>query len=82
MPTQPDSRKEDVLKELELKQTSSGWECNDTLRQATGGLTYAQMVELAEKARFRHALWQMGEAIADLFAKVVERSPLLQRLPK
>ena len=39
------------------------------------------MVQLAEKADFRHALWQMGEAIADLFEQVVERQPLLQDLP-
>jgi len=30
--------------------------------RATGGLSYAQMVEVAEKARFRQALWQIGES--------------------
>jgi hypothetical protein len=39
------------------------------------------MVQLAKQADFRHALWQMGEAVADLMEKVVQRQPLLQQLP-
>ena len=69
-----------VLKDLELTKTKTGWECSDALRDATGGLTYDQMVEAADKAQFRHALWQMGEAVANLFAQVVERIPTLRGL--
>lgn len=36
---------------------------------------------LPEAVNFRHALWQMGEAIADLFEQIVQRQPLLQDLP-
>ena len=39
------------------------------------------MLELAEKANFRHALWQMGEAIVKLYEQVIEHQPLLQNLP-
>jgi len=38
------------------------------------------MVELADKADFRHALWEMGEAIVTLFELIVERSPYLQNM--
>ncbi len=75
----PHSR--DVLKDLELSRIAEGrWECNETIRK-TVGLNYAQMLDLAEKANFRHTLWQMGEAVADMFAAVVERSPRLAGLP-
>jgi hypothetical protein len=70
-----------LLADMQLTQTATGWECNDELRRVTGGLSYAQMVELAEKARFRHALWQMAEAVADLFSQVVARAPALKDLP-
>ncbi len=70
-----------VLKDMELKKTATGWQCSEALSKQTGGLTYAQMVEAAEKANFRHALWQMGEAVADLFGKVVERVPRLRQRP-
>jgi len=39
------------------------------------------MVELAEKASFCHAMWQMGEAIVNLYEQVTEAQPLLQNLP-
>jgi hypothetical protein len=32
---------------------------------------------LAERANFRHAQWQIGEAIADIFAEVVRLMPEL-----
>lgn len=65
-----------------LKQTASGLRCDPQLSRTAGGMHYEDMVALAEKAGFRHALWQMGEAIADLFEQVVERVPALQSLPE
>jgi hypothetical protein len=70
-----------LLKQYALTQTNSGWQCDPELSTRTGGLTYQEMVELAETSGFRHAMWQMGEAIADLYEQVVERQPLLQDLP-
>ena len=71
-----------LLKQLKLTKTKNGWKCDEELSRKTGGMTYPEMVQLAEKADFRHALWQMGEAIADLFEQIVERLPALQELPK
>ncbi len=69
-----------LLKRYALKRISGEWECNPELSQQTGGLRYAEMVQLADKADFRHALWTMGEAIAKLFSQVTDRSPILQTL--
>lgn len=72
---------EDVVKDMQLVRNAEGrWDCNERIRQGVG-LHYDQMVELAEKAAFRHALWQMGEAVARMFADTVQRSPQLARLP-
>ncbi|MEX2577427.1 MAG: hypothetical protein WD342_00095 [Verrucomicrobiales bacterium] len=54
--------------------------CDEELSRTTGGLSYVEMVELAEKADFRHAMWQMGELVADLFEKVIDRQEVLQEL--
>jgi hypothetical protein len=70
-----------LLAELELVQAPGGWQCSEELSRQTGGLSYAQMVASAKQADFRHALWQMAEAIADLFARVVQVQPLLQEFP-
>ena len=70
-----------ILKQLKLMRTKRGWQCNAELSRRTGGLSYPEMVELADKADFRHALWQMGTAIADLYEQVVARQPLVQKLP-
>ncbi|MAG94357.1 MAG: hypothetical protein CMJ48_11480 [Planctomycetaceae bacterium] len=70
-----------LLKQLALKKTRVGWQCDEELSGIAGGLSYAEMLEAADKADFRHALWQMGEAVADLFERVVERQPLLQDFP-
>ncbi len=70
-----------LLELYELRRTDDGWECDARLREQTGGLSYAEMVQAAERAHFRHALWQMGEAIADLFEHVVERQPRLRNWP-
>ena len=70
-----------LLKQLELKKVKGIWKCDDELSKKTGGLTYPEMVKLAEKANFRHALWQMGEAIVKLYEQVIQQQPLLQNLP-
>ena len=59
-----------IIKQLELKQTPDGPQCDEELSRRTGGLTYGQMVDLAGQANFRHALWQISRAIAELFARV------------
>jgi hypothetical protein len=68
-----------VLADMELHQTPAGPDCNESLRKTTG-LSYSEMIELAQKADFRHTLWQIGEAVADVFASVVEREPRLSSL--
>ena len=69
----------DVLASMELHDTPSGPECTDAQRE-TSGLRYAEMLEAAAAANFRHALWQMGEQIAEMFAAVAHRSPPLAAL--
>ena len=71
-----------LLQQLALRQVNGRWVCDEQLSQQTGGLQYEEMVSMAKKADFRHALWQMGEAVADLMEKVVQRQPLLQEMPK
>lgn len=71
-----------LLQQLALRQVNGRLVCDEELSQRTGGMQYEEMVSLAKKADFRHALWQMGEAVADLMEKVVERQPLLQELPR
>ena len=71
-----------LLKELELHQKSDHLECSSSMQAASGGLSCVQMIELAEKARFRNALWQMGEAVADLFQAVTERVEALRKLSR
>lgn len=70
-----------ILAELELTPGPGGWHCSDELSRQTGGLNYADMVALAVQADFRHALWQIAEAIADLFGEIVEKQPLLTEFP-
>lgn len=71
-----------ILKQLALTKTERGWQCDPELTRRSLGLRYPEMVELAEKADFRHALWRMGEAVADLFAEIAERVPVLQRVAR
>ncbi|MFN6049369.1 MAG: hypothetical protein ACK47R_00930, partial [Planctomycetia bacterium] len=70
-----------VLKELELTRTVHGWDCSKAMKAASGGLSYAEMVDAAQKAGFRQALWQMTEEILKLFKQVIERSATLRNLP-
>lgn len=72
---------DDVLRDMQLLPRADGaLDCSDAIRQLTG-LNYAQMVDLANRARLRRACWQMGEAIADMFSAVVARSPRLAEEP-
>ena len=71
-----------LLKEYELTKNGVRWECSEKLSRQTGGLRYNEMVGLADRADFRHALWSMAEAIADLFVQVINRSPALQSMPE
>lgn len=66
---------EDVLEDMQLRDG----DCSEKMREVAG-LHYAEMVEAAEKAGFRHALWQMGEAIAAMFEATQQRSPSLTAL--
>ncbi|QDU08916.1 hypothetical protein [Gimesia aquarii] len=70
-----------LIKKYALVQSGTSWKCDEELSRKTGGLTYKEMVEAAERAQFRHALWEMGEAIVVLFEQVIERVPYLQTLP-
>lgn len=69
-----------LLKQYALAETDSGLQCDKQLSQQAAGLSYQEMVELADKANFRHALWQMGEAIARIFEQVIQREPLLEEV--
>lgn len=69
-----------LLQQYRLRETSAGRQCDEELSRRTGGLSYEEMVELADQADFRHALWQMGEAVADLFERVGDRLPILQKI--
>jgi hypothetical protein len=71
-----------VFRDLELTRSGAGWECRPELSRKARGLSYAEMVELAEKANYRHALWLIAERIADAFDEVVERHDYLQSLPQ
>jgi hypothetical protein len=69
-----------VLADMELHQTPAGPDCTENLCK-TVGLSYPEMVELAEKADFRHTLWQIAEAVADMFSSVAQREPRLAAIP-
>jgi hypothetical protein len=68
------------LQELELERTERGLDCSKAIRAVTG-LHYAEMVALAGKADFRHALWQIGETVAETMADIAQLQPTLQDLP-
>lgn len=70
-----------LLAQYRLRKVKGQWECSEELTRQSGGLRYAEMVRLADEAGFRHALWNMGEAIANLFEQVIEQSSMLQDLP-
>ena len=68
-----------LIKKYALKERGRELVCDAELTRQTGGLTYHEMVAVADRADFRHVLWQMGEAIVTLFEAVVERTPRLQQ---
>jgi len=70
-----------LIKQYALKKSGNTWQCDAELSKKAGGMNYSEMVALANRASFRHALWQMGEAIAKLFEQVIERVPSLQQIP-
>ena len=72
-------RTQRLLKKYALTERDGEPECRADLSRQAGGLTYRQMVAAAKRTRFRHALWQMGEAVADLFEAVVDRTPELRQ---
>jgi hypothetical protein len=72
---------QDVVRDLQLVKGADGrWDCSEAIRKGVG-LNYAQMLEAADKANFRHALWQIGEAVAKMFEAAVQRSPRVAKLP-
>ncbi|MDF1861707.1 MAG: hypothetical protein P1U87_15930, partial [Verrucomicrobiales bacterium] len=61
-----------IIQKLTLKPGANGLlQCDEELSKTAGGLSYGEMLEAAEQANFRHALWQIGELIADAFEKVI-----------
>ncbi|MDF1813445.1 MAG: hypothetical protein P1V20_14705 [Verrucomicrobiales bacterium] len=71
-----------LIQQLTLKKAANSENaCDPELSRITGGMTYPEMKQAAENANFRHALWQMGEIIADLFEKITNRQEKLQDLP-
>jgi hypothetical protein len=65
---------QDLVNFHEVGRKGLGLDCNEALRK-TVGLSYPKMVELAPKADCRHTLWQIRDAVADMFASVVRRAP-------
>lgn len=72
-------RNERILKELALRDTPTGPQCDPALSKRAGNLTWPEMKALAKKARFRRALWQMGERVAEIFAETCNRQPLINK---
>ena len=69
-----------TLKQLELRHESGVWQCSEELSRRTGGLSYREMVDMAGQANFRHALWQIGQGIAEVFEQVCQRQPAVEPL--
>ena len=71
-----------ILQDLALTKGKTGkLSCSPELSAKTGGLSYQEMIEAADKANFRHTLWQIAEVIADLFETVVDLQQHLQEMP-
>jgi len=70
-----------LVGEYALRESAGGeLACAPSLSEVAGGLSYAEMLAAAEDARFHHALWQIGEFIADAMVALTERQPLLAEL--
>jgi hypothetical protein len=61
------------LDEMELRPGPNGRQCDPALSAKTGGLTYDQMVALADAAGFRAVLTRIGELVADVFESALDR---------
>lgn len=68
-----------LVKEMTLVTGGDGKPvCDASLSAATGGLSYPEMLAAAKAAKFREALFEIGELIADGFEKVIERQERLR----
>lgn len=74
-------RNERLLKRYELHPEPDGPRCDETLSRQCGGLTYTEMVGVAQQAGFRGVLDGIAEQIVDLFEAVLARSPGLAAMP-
>ncbi len=72
-------RTAELLKRYRLTEQDGTQHCSEELSRQAGGLTYREMVDVADRAHFRRALWQMGEAVAELFADVLKRVTELEK---
>ena len=71
-----------LIEQLKLTRNDRGiLECDPSLSQKAGNLSYQDMVRLAEEAGFRHTLWQIGESIADLFEAIIDIAPDTHQWP-
>lgn len=66
----------DVLTDMTLTQGADGPVVSETVNRVTGGLGYARMIELAEKAHLRDTLITIATKSVDLFAQVIALRPL------
>lgn len=60
----------DVLRDMTLTEGADGPVVSEAVKQATGGLAYNHMIDLAEKAGLRKTLNIIANESADLFARV------------
>lgn len=67
----------DVLKEMRLTGSPQHPRCSPALTAQTGGLSYAQMMEVARDCRYTQALYQMTTRIVDVFDLVIRHLPQL-----
>jgi hypothetical protein len=63
---------------LQLRETADGWDCHQELSRATGGLTYAEMMQAAKRAGLRRAIGQIADAIVHLWEEM-DRETCLRR---
>jgi len=59
-----------LVEQLALDQMPDGLNCNVQLSQITGGLSFEEMMQLADAAGFRQTLAQIGEAVAQFLASI------------
>ncbi|MCB1207539.1 MAG: hypothetical protein KDN18_25030 [Verrucomicrobiae bacterium] len=70
-----------LVEELSLSTGPDGAPvCNAALSKTAGGLSYTEMLAASREARFREALAETGELIADAFEGLVQRQDGLRNL--